>query len=563
MAFINNESYLDYLKDIDKNKSLQNQFEINNYIKLSFETGKNEKSVFLDSLLSQEHLDISIRDIFNKFIENNFNTNRNDILKNKDLVNLAKTFSVVAKTFDYKYNFKFYGLTFENFMPKGSYSREQKIIIALSKLQDYEIILGKLKTIYHQQLELFQIKNGSVKEYMSNKLYSLKLEDKKKVDDFLDSQYIEIVNQKNEVEELSLLDLKEKTKQNKMNELMMIKNYINTYQKMGWQARFITVTNNSTDLPRAYNSKDKQHWDGITTPQDNARRLQQIWRNIQSRAVRNGIEMIGIICREPHKNGGVHMHLLILVAPQHAYDSKKVRKMTNYQTINKLGKYKALKKEILESSMTIEKLFLHAYGYTNRSCKIDVLSGGKKNNNVVNYITKYIMKTIDVRNYNGTELNDTDKKINKISFHRSLWKYRAYSFFGFKNSLNKWRLIRKLKNQHENLSFLIIKDKLMKNLVDCVENNNYKDFVELAEHCETAKFYTKNKHGEIVLKYFGITTNNIYIYKMHEDKKFFDFVEMVNTGNVVMTLFNQYDLKSRNKKKEKNKSPFFEKIEII
>ncbi|CAH8182117.1 hypothetical protein VAE055_160001 [Vibrio aestuarianus] len=213
--------------------------------------------------------------------------------------------------------------------------------------------------------------------------------------------------------------------------------------------------------------------------------------------------------------------------------------------------------------MTIEKLFLHAYGYTNRSCKIDVLSGGKKNNNVVNYITKYIMKTIDVRNYNGTELNDTDKKINKISFHRSLWKYRAYSFFGFKNSLNKWRLIRKLKNQHENLSFLIIKDKLMKNLVDCVENNNYKDFVELAEHCETAKFYTKNKHGEIVLKYFGITTNNIYIYKMHEDKKFFDFVEMVNTGNVVMTLFNQYDLKSRNKKKEKNKSPFFEKIEII
>lgn len=196
MAFINNESYLDYLKDIDKNKSLQNQFEINNYIKLSFETGKNEKSVFLDSLLSQEHLDISIRDIFNKFIENNFNTNRNDILKNKDLVNLAKTFSVVAKTFDYKYNFKFYGLTFENFMPKGSYSREQKIIIALSKLQDYEIILGKLKTIYHQQLELFQIKNGSVKEYMSNKLYSLKLEDKKKVDDFLDSQYIEIVNQK-------------------------------------------------------------------------------------------------------------------------------------------------------------------------------------------------------------------------------------------------------------------------------------------------------------------------------------------------------------------------------
>ncbi|MDH6003348.1 replication endonuclease, partial [Vibrio aestuarianus] len=228
--------------------------------------------------------------------------------------------------------------------------------------------------------------------------------------------------QKNEVEELSLLDLKEKTKQNKMNELMMIKNYINTYQKMGWQARFITVTNNSTDLPRAYNSKDKQHWDGITTPQDNARRLQQIWRNIQSRAVRNGIEMIGIICREPHKNGGVHMHLLILVAPQHAYDSKKVRKMTNYQTINKLGKYKALKKEILESSMTIEKLFLHAYGYTNRSCKIDVLSGGKKNNNVVNYITKYIMKTIDVRNYNGTELNDTDKKINKISFHRSLWK---------------------------------------------------------------------------------------------------------------------------------------------
>ncbi len=564
MTFTENESYLDYLKDIDKkNNSIQNQFEINNYIKLSFENGKNEKPVFLDSLLSEEYLNPSVRNIFNKFINIHFNTNKKDILSNKNLVDLAKTFSVIAKTYCERYEFNFYGMNFDMFMPCGfNYSHEQKLNIALSKLQDFEIILGKLETIYQQQLELFQIKNGSVKEYMSNKLYSLKLEDKKKVDDFLDSQYIEVVNQKNEIEELSLLDLKEKTKQNKMNELMMIKNYINTYQKAGWVARFITVTNNSTDLPRAYNSKDKQHWDGITTPQDNARRLQQIWRNIQSRAIRNGIQMIGIICREPHKNGGVHQHLLILVAPENACDNSKIREMTKYQTINKLGKYKALKKEILEGSMTIEKLFLHAYGYTNRSCKIDVLSGGKKNNNVVNYITKYIMKTIDVRNYNGTELNDTDKKINKISFHRSLWKYRAYSFFGFKNSLNKWRLIIKLKNQHKNLSLLIEKDEMMKRLVECVENNNYNDFVELAENCDTAKFYTDNKHGESVLKYFGLMTkSNIYICKFYEDEfMFFEFLEKIKGKDITMSLLNQYDLKTRNKKKEKNKSPFFEKL---
>lgn len=544
MAFIDNDSYLEYLQDINKtNTSNTNQLEINNYIKLSFESGKDEKSVLLDGLLNEESLNPSIRIIFNKFIKANFNTDKKDILRNKDLIKLAKTFAVVAKTYSEKYSFSFYGLTFEMFLPSGDYSKQQKINIALSKLRDYKIILKRLKITYYQQFELFQIKNGSVNEYMSNKLYKMKLEDKERVAEYLNSKYIEIDD-----EEYTLLDLQNKAKENKINELMMVKNYINTYQQMGWVARFITVTNKSTELPRAYNVNDKEHWDGITTAEDNARRLQKTWRNIQVRAKKHGIKMIGITAREPHKKGGVHQHFLVLVAPENACDCSKIREMTKCQSKNKLGKYKAIKKEIMQGSLNLEKMFLHSFCYTNRSCKIDVLDGQGKNNNVVNYITKYIMKTINVVSFNGTELDDSEKKINKISFHRTTWRYRAYSFFGFENSLTKWRLIRKMKHQVNNLDVIMKKDELLANLINCIANNDYNNFIELSQNVSTFKFLKENKHGEKVITYCGLNTfNSIYVYKHYEDEEnYFDELEMFSKKiDIELTIFEAYEIKSK------------------
>ncbi|MBM5031568.1 replication endonuclease [Vibrio parahaemolyticus] len=567
MAFIDNDSYLDYLQDINKsNKSIQNQFEINNYIKLSFESGKDEKPVFLESLLSQETLDISFRRFFKDFIEEHFNTERLDILKNKDLIFMSKIFSIVAKTHFDKYDFSFYGLTFEMFMPDSKkYSRQEKINIALSKLRDYKIILKRLKLAFYQEFELQQIKRHNVKEYMSNKLYEMKFEDKKKVNEYLSSKAIEI-----EGEDFSLLDLQNKTKQNKINEICMIKNHINKFQKEGWVCRFITVTNRSTHLPRAYNPEDKEHWDGITTPQDNAKELQRVWRTIQVRAKKHGIDMIGITAREPHKKGGVHQHFLILVKPENATKDSYLKAMKVYLDKGKFGLHDNIKQQVIDGKLTIEKMFLDAFGYTRRSCRIDVLHGQGKGNNVVNYITKYIMKTIDVKEFNGTKLDnektDSESNINKISFHRTTWRYRAYSFFGFKNSLTKWRLIRKFKHQVPNFLDVIKNDRLMKQLTYCVHSNNYSKFLDLAEGIQNFSFFKENKHGEDVSCYAGIMTNkSVYVIKHFEDEEnYFNEIEMFSSVfDIEFTLFKEYEIKIKPNKTKKYKPKTFRPVNEI
>lgn len=479
---------------------------------LNFEKfGKEAKSNFLDSLLVEEKDHTS--KIVLKNLKPNLNISAKEILNEKSLKKLSKRFSIYFRQYknlsnedieqvEEINNFYFFGLTIKDFKPTVSNCKNEKVfLIALSKMTDHKLIQNKLVKIFKQQLELQQIRRGKVNNYMSDTVYNMMLEDKKSVDEYLSSRFIQFKEEKR-----TLLELKELGKTNRMNELCVIKNHINKMvNDDDWGCRFITITNRPEELPRAYNKADKTHWNGVSTPSDNVQQLQERWRNIQSYANRNGIPLIGIWCREPHKKSGIHQHLLIFTKREYLENDKMITTMTKNQTKSLLGKYKATKKEILNSeNITLEQMFLRQFGYTNRSCKIDVLTNQGKPQNIVNYITKYIMKTIDLKEYNGTSIEkDDENHINKVSFHRSLWQYRAYGFFGFKKEIGLWRMFQKIKNL-KHCCASIVKDSYAEKALTAVKSGDFSAFLEVSSNLKIAKTPTETAHGETSYKVVGL-----------------------------------------------------------
>jgi hypothetical protein len=502
-----------------KGKDLTTRF--NQYL-FSFDEDDNTKSEFLNILLEKPSNEIT-KGIFNLY-KPNLDINPVDILRQKKLLQTAKYFSFWFRQFKtINFDFNFFGLTVDDFKPRDENEKYcQKVLI--NKLTCYKLINSKLTKIYRQQLELQQIKRGKVSEYMSDVGFNVMMNSKKSVDEYLSCRFIEFGKERK-----TLLELKENSKTHKMNELCVIKNHINTLVNDGsWGCRFITITNKPEELPRSYNSKDKTHWNGVSTPRDNAVQLQRRWRNIQSYANRNSIPLIGIWCREPHKKGGIHQHILVFTKKGFLESEKTIKAMTKNQVSNKLGLYRAAKKKIISNDdLTIEKLFLKHFGYTNRSCKIDVLKNNKSQN-IVNYITKYIMKTIDVRTYNGTSLDNDDNHIHKISFHRTLWNYRAYGFFGFNNSLGLWRFIRKIEKNKNALTIEILKNSILDKALTAVRENDYSSFLAVSEGLNFESHKAESSYGERITKRYGLKGGEtVYVFSESVFEKY-DVLKKIN-----------------------------------
>lgn len=502
-----------------KNKELVARF--NQYL-FSFDEDDNSKSELLNILLDKPVNEIPLK-IFNVF-KPNLNINPVEILREKKLLKIAKIFSFWFRQFDViDFDFNFFGLTVNDFKPLDK-NEEYCQKVLFNKLTCYKLINSKLTKIYRQQLELQQIKRGNVSEYMSDIGLNLMMDSKKSVDEYLSNRFIEFGQERK-----TLLDLKESSKANKMNELCVIKNHINTLVNDGsWGCRFITLTNKSEELPRAYNSKDKTHWNGVSTPKDNAEQLQKRWRNIQSYASRKAIPLIGIWCREPHKKGGIHQHILVFTKKEFLESEKTIEAMTKNQVSNKLGLFRAAKKMIISSDdVTLEKLFLKHFGYTNRSCKIDVLKNNKSQN-IVNYITKYIMKTIDVHNYNGTSLDNDKKHLLKISFHRSLWGYRAYGFFGFNNKLGLWRFIRKIEKNKSALTTERLKNSTLEKALTAARENDYSSFLAVSGGLNFESHSSESSYGEKITKRYGLKDGEtVYVFSESVFEKY-DVLKKIN-----------------------------------
>lgn len=519
---------------------------------------KTRKSSIVESLLHKPVNEIS-QSIFDQ-LKPNLNITSKEILNTKSIKKIANEFCFFFRQFQILTNeecefiedinkFNYYGLTISDFKPSECSCPTNRFYeVALSKMTTPKLVKSKLVRIYKQQLELQQIKTGKVDNCMSDLVYGMMLDDKKAVDEYLSNRFIELGEDRR-----TLLELKDNAKTNRMNELCVIKNHINTLvNDEDWGCRFITITNKPEELPRAYNRNDKTHWNGISTPNDNVKQLQDRWRNIQSYAKRKGIPLIGIWCREPHKKSGVHQHLLIFTKRDFLESDKLIYSMTKNQTKSLLGKYRATKKEILNSdNITLEQMFLNKFGYTNRSCKIDVLTNQGKPQNIVNYITKYIMKTIDLKEYNGTSIaNDDEKYINKVSFHRSLWKYRAYGFFGFKKELGLWRMFQKIKNIDSCCSSVVEGSNIEKAL-NAAKEGDFSKFMEVSPNIDIANNRGETAHGEYAYKPVGLVElfdgQAITGYYFDEVKSLLNSVYgkmLISSGDVRSMILPKYEVKT-------------------
>lgn len=477
------------------------------YLRL-LDNNDERKSYIVDNLLSAPIEDLN-KDVLNLFKPKN--STKEEIKENRDIKKIANEFSLFFSQFlnlnndeisniDIINSFNLFGITINDFLPKDK-SNALPYKVALSKMTTPKLVKGKLFKILNQQIELDQIRNNNVDEYMSDSMYSIMTRKEKSCYEYLSNRFIEIGEEKRTLQELA-----DNAKITRMNEFCVIKNYINSLvDDPSWGCRFITLTNKPSDLARGFNPNDKTHWDGETTPKDNADALQGLWRTIQSYANRKGIPLVGVWCREPHKKGGVHQHLLIFTKKEYLVNDSELFAMSNHLKNGYTGKYRAMKKSILNSEKTtIEKLFLDKFGYTDRSCRIDVLVKKEKTSNIVNYITKYIMKTINVKEYNETSLNDDeDIKLEKISFHRKLWNYRGYGFFGFKSNIGLWRILQRIKNISVADSILKTESILSKAL-SAVKENDFSEFISNVSNLKIVNKSGLNEHGEKTYSKIGI-----------------------------------------------------------
>ncbi|MDE1307857.1 hypothetical protein L9W77_12930 [Vibrio aestuarianus] len=114
------------------------------------------------------------------------------------------------------------------------------------------------------------------------------------------------------------------------------------------------------------------------------------------------------------------------------------------------------------------------------------------------------MKTIDLKEYNGTSIeNDDETYINKVSFHRSLWQYRAYGFFGFKKELGLWRLFQKIKNIDSCCSS-IAKSSNIEKAINAAKEGDFSKFLEVSPNIDIAHNRGETAHGEYAYKPVGL-----------------------------------------------------------
>jgi hypothetical protein len=218
-------------------------------------------------------------------------------------------------------------------------------------------------------------------------------------------------------------------------------------ESRGWGAVFVTFTCPPNMHPNP--SKGINSWDG-TTPDIAAKWLSKNWTLIRAQFAKKGIDYEGVWTKEAHKDATPHMHCLIYA------EKEKLNEIIN------LCEFYGLPAKV--------------------DCKIIHEDEGAAK--PASYIFKYITKNLD-----DSETATPEKA------HQSLWGYRRYGFFGVKNSLTKWRLLRRRCEKA---------DGLLAYIRDIAKDNNFASFLEAEENIEIVWENNKGRYGDEVKKAIGI-----------------------------------------------------------
>lgn len=295
----------------------------------------------------------------------------------------------------------------------------------------------------------------------------------------------------------SLADLT-KSDEHRMNEILMIsKAFENDAISKNYCSVFFTLT-----CPTEMHPNSKKY-DG-TTPKEASDWLQKQWRNIQKRLGENNINITGLWSKEPHSDACPDMHLLAYYEHKNSVGMEILAELNKAQKEAKKGLYNKLRKPILETN-TVEALFLHYISHSYVALDIQFIDSSK-GESPTTYITKYLMKSLCIKEYQETEIEDD--KFKRIEASSKLWAYRRYGFFGNESKLGIFREFKSLQfilQRSEELKSTMMKNETFRRLYNIVLKNDFKSFMRE----DLSKVYfiediSKNIYGEDVTRIAGI-----------------------------------------------------------
>lgn len=311
----------------------------------------------------------------------------------------------------------FFGYSIKEITGKNKIEKYKKLLdrkYILNLLIDRSLFIG----------ESFALKKNKG-EYVSDSCVTYQNKRIKKTNEYLKGKGVKFDN-----ETVSLFELAENKRKNKVAEIYNICRLMNekaNNEKKVWLMTTITAPGVFHINP----TKSKNNnWDSRNTAKECDVFITNIYRNTtkQLNKIKKKGEIgdhFGMWCKEPHKSGAIHQHVLFYVDVE---DVEKIKETFETASINQFKKIG--QKWIKDKSVNF------------------VLEDKEKGGSGSSYVFKYIMKSLNADEYTDNEGNKVEiEQSNRVNSHMKTFKYKRYSFVGIDKGLGIWREIRSIINR--------------------------------------------------------------------------------------------------------------------
>ena len=364
-----------------------------------------------------------------------------------------------------------------------------KNITGKNKKEKYQNLLDRkyISKILHKRkqyhVEAFSIHKHKT-EYVSDQCVKYQAYKKNETNKYLKKKKIKIAENK----EKTLFELQENNAKNKVAEIYNICRLM-TKKANDENKNWLMVTITAPGSFHMNPTKSKNNsWDINNTAKECDNFITSIYRNatktLNRKIKTNEInEYYGVWCKEPHKSGALHQHVLMYANVDDIEVIKGIFEIASKNAFDKINE-----KWIKSKSVNF------------------VDEDKEKGGSGSSYVFKYIMKSLNASEYETKDGNKIEiEESNRVGSHMMTFNYKRYSFIGISKNLSIWRETRKIIAR---TGYVENKDKFsvgIQKIFNFVVNNQYMDFSENISYVYNMEVNGIDKYGEDIFRIYGIT----------------------------------------------------------
>lgn len=331
----------------------------------------------------------------------------------KDIRNIIETVNVSEAYLLGKHQ---YGID----VPKGTTPDQ-----AVFKLTNEKWWARKLRKLRRQELEIIAYRIQLVGK-SSNALYASDaavLDEKfnlKRQDEWLRNTYI----QNADGDQIPLANVMMTPEKKLAEALTVFAGLEQMAHKKGFVWSFITITLPPEYHPNPQSKRGEHTWNGVT-PADARKKLMKSWARARSLLNECNVEIFGVRVLEPQNDGTPHLHYIVFHS---VYDTLTLDNVL-IRYFNQDGQWHTRKWDKKNKCWDDD--------YRWNTPGLQIVNGNERRGNASNYAFKYMRK--------GLSFEDGADDVNlRVEAWRKIWGGRSIQWFGVKNALTLWRLLRKL-----------------------------------------------------------------------------------------------------------------------